>query len=103
MTINEAAAAWWAERFQIADQREAFRVALLAELTDDDWQTYSDYDPNQGPLLNAVRAVTPCKGFFCSSEGLLPTKTGLRRDGSRLYAKEGYGQPWEVVSQEPRT
>ena len=96
MTINEIAAKWWADRFGIEDKREELKAALLKHLPDGDWQTYNDYDPD-GPLLLAVREVTECRGFMFSGDGMFPLKTGLRRRGDELRAKEGYRADWIVV------
>jgi len=54
--LNKIAADWWAARFQNDAKREEFREALLARLPDRDWHAYNDYDPSEGPLLDAVRA-----------------------------------------------
>lgn len=93
-TLNEVAADWWAKRF--GGDKDALRAALLKHLPDSDWQTYNDYDP-EGPLLDALRDVQECRGFMFSGDGLFPRKTGLRREGKYLYAKEGYGASWQEV------
>jgi hypothetical protein len=94
--INEEAADWWAERFQKPELREQFKAELLQRLPEEDWFTYSDYDPSPGILLEAVQAVVKCCGWGFSSSGLLPYKTGMRRVGNRLEVKEGYGAGWKV-------
>ena len=99
MNINEIAAQWWADRFEIKDKREELKEALLKHLPDGDWKTYNDYDPD-GPLLLAVSEVTECRGFMFSGDGLFPRKTGLHRRGDILVAKEGYGADWIVVNAE---
>lgn len=96
MSINERAANWWAERFELAEKRDQFKSALLKHLPDGDWSIYNDYDP-QGYLLDAVREVTECRGFMFSGDGLVPRKTGMIREDDKLIAKEGYGAPWEEV------
>lgn len=92
MSINEKAAQWWSERFGLADKRDQLKAALIKHLPDGDWDTYNDYDP-EGPLLTAVREVTECRGCMFSGDGLFPRKTGLRREGDKLFGKEGYGAP----------
>jgi len=99
MTLNEIAAQWWAERFMIDEQREAFRLALLRKLPDGDWFTYNDYDPND-LLLAATQEVVECSGNFFSGDKIFPRKTGLRRIGKELLGKEGYGGPWARVAKE---
>lgn len=96
MTVNEQAAKWWGERFGIAEKRQQFEQALIKHLPDEDWYTYNDYDPD-GFLLDAVREVVECRGNMFSGDGLFPRKTGLRRYDNVLFAKEGYGAPWERV------
>ena len=95
--INEVAAKWWADRFGMLDKAHAFELALIRHLPDEDWFTYNDYDP-QGPLLDAVREVTECRGCLFSGDGLFPRKTGLKRKNGLLLAKEGYGAPWIRVA-----
>ena len=93
MNINEKAAQWWAARLQIEEKREQFKGALLKILEESpDWYNlYVDYDPEE-ELLDAVCAAgIECKGFMFSAEGIFPAKTGLRKRGDKLMAKEGYG------------
>lgn len=94
--LNEEAAAWWAERFEIEALREQLKAALIKHLPQSDWLTYNDYDPND-LLLAAVREVTVCTGSGNSGVGLFPCKTGLKREGARLWAKEGREASWEEV------
>lgn len=96
-SLNEWAADWWVERFGLVDKRQEFRAALLKHLPDHDWETYNDYDPC-GILLDAVREVVPCRSFGFSGDELFPSKTGLNRRGGKLFAKEGYGDPWTEVT-----
>jgi len=97
MSIKDKAANWWAERFEVDELRDQFRQALLKRIPDTDrWALTSDYDP-QGVLLDAVRDVVECRGYLCSSDGILPYKTTLLLDDGRLIGKQGYGAPWEVV------
>ena len=101
LTLNEAAAQWWANRFGLTEKRMEFKMALLKLLpTHDDWMTYNEYDP-EGILLDATRTVTPCLGFLFSGDGLFPRKTGLQRRGNVLLAKEGYGSEWKLVDEVP--
>jgi hypothetical protein len=93
VNINEIAAKWWSDRFQIAEKREQFREALVAVLPDGDWVLQCDYDPKD-LLLEAVQSVVECKGSFFSADELLPQKTVMRRDGDRLTAREGRGREW---------
>lgn len=95
-SINETAANWWADRFEVIGQKKQFKAALLKHLPEGDWETYNDYDPN-ALLLAAVREVTECRGSMYSGDGLFPRKTGLKREGNRLLAKEGSGASWELV------
>ena len=94
--LNDIAAAWWSDRFEITDKREELREALKLHLPDGDWVAYNDYDP-QGPLLDAVREIVDCSGMGHSGDGLFPRKTGLMREGDELFAKEGYGRPGFIL------
>lgn len=108
MTISKAArmaAEWWAERLEQGD-KEAFINALEAYVqaalddprheerlggADGDVVLKTDYDPF-GMLLEAVRAAgVECSGCMFSCRGVLPMKTMLRVNASRLRPKKGYG------------
>lgn len=93
--LNAKAADWLAARLRIDAKREAFRKALLARLPDGDWHCYNDYDPSEGPLLDAVRACgIGCSGEWFSGNRLFPDKTGISRSSGRLLVKEGRADAW---------
>jgi len=72
-----------------------FRKALFDCLPDGDWHCYNDYDPSEGPLLDAVRACgIRCAGVWYSGARLFPDKTGINRSGGRLLVKEGRADAW---------
>lgn len=106
MTISsetkDKIAAWWAERFQIEDKREAFRLGLrqlLDETPEQEWSTlHVDYDPF-GILLDAVRdAGVPCRGNMFSADGILPAKTRMYiYSENNIQTREGYGADFEVL------
>lgn len=94
-------AAWWAERFQIDDRREAFRAALVAYLEahagDAEIVLDVDYDP-RGPMLEIVRSAgVDCRGCMYSADGILPRKTTMIVDSTGTVVKEGYGAPFEAI------
>jgi len=98
--LAEIAAAWWAERMYIEEKRDAFKAALVKRLLEQKPKesvspavsVYSDYAPADA-LLAALRDVgIECRGCMFSSEGILPSKTGITLpERGELGAKEGYG------------
>jgi hypothetical protein len=98
---------WWAERFQVADKREAFKAALR-QLFCEEWLLETprvrlavDYDP-QGALFDAVIAAgVPCRGYMFSATGILPTKTWMRIALDDIEVREGYGAPFETIWKAP--
>ena len=98
--LNDLVARWWAEWLP-ADNQEAFKRELLARLPDGDYWLYSDYDPSEGPLLDAVRAAgLECRGSMFSSKDIgFPTKTGTSRKGDEVMLKWGYGAPFEALAE----
>lgn len=95
MSINEYAADWIAGWFMVEGKREAFREAVLRRLPEGDWELKSDYDP-QDLLLEIVREVVECRGVMFSSDGILPRKLWLIREGRVLRGRIGRGAEWWV-------
>lgn len=105
--------AWWAERFQVAEKREAFAAALRHEVCSA-WSAELaaagdippdftgiklevDYDPS-AILLEAVQKVgIPCRGFMFSAQGIFPQKTRMRVEVKEVTVREGYGAPFVEI------
>jgi len=94
-TPEERASEWWAERYEVAERREDLRKALLKHLPkDEEWITYCDYEP-EGILYYAMLEFADYKkDFFDLIWRKFPLKTGIRKAGDRLFAKDGYGADW---------
>lgn len=98
-SVSEIAAKWWAEHLigRTNDEREAFRIALLDLLPEDDWVIRCDYDPDATLKVAIDASGIELSPILFTAKGVLPTKTIMRRSGDSLLVKCGYGQPFEPV------
>jgi hypothetical protein len=108
-----AVVAWWADKWQQLETREAFRAALRNQLEAFEHEDVSpeyggyllsldcDYDP-KGLLLDAVRDTgIDCRGYLFSATGLLPSKHLVMVYPGGAEAKAGYGADFVTLWGKP--